>query len=75
MSGPAETIFKRANTLQGIDAWSVMTRYVNHCKRIRLNRVRDQVMSVRTRPISSVEKIEEGVVEFENLFADYALAG
>ena len=75
VSGPAETIFKRAKTLQGIDAWRVMTRYVNHGKRIRLNHLRDQVMTVRTRPIQSVEKIEEGVAEFENLFAEYALAG
>ena len=75
VSGAAETIFKRAKTLQGIDAWRAMTRYVNHGKRIRLNRLRDQVMSVRTRPIPSVEKIEEGVAEFENLFAEYALAG
>ena len=75
VSGPAETIFKRAKTLQGIDAWRVMTRYVNHGKRIRLNHRRDQVMTVRTRPIQSVEKIEEGVAEFENLFAEYALAG
>ena len=32
-------------------------------------------MTVRTMPISSVEKIEEGVAEFEILFAEYALAG
>ena len=75
VSGPAETIFKRAKTLQGIDAWRVLTRYVNHGKRIRLNRLRDQVMTVRNRPIASVEKIEEGVAEFENLFAEYELAG
>ena len=65
VSGAAETMFKRAKGLQGLDAWRVMTRYVNHGKRIRINRLRDQVMSVRTRPIPSVEKIEEGIAEFE----------
>ena len=75
ISGPAEAIFKRAETLRGLDVWRRITGFINHGKNIRLNALRTQVMTIRTRPIPSLEKIEEGVADFENLLAEYELAG
>ncbi len=75
VSGTAETIFKRADTLNGIDAWRRLVRYVDHGKEIRLETLRREVKMLHMKPISSLDKVEEGVAEWENTMNEYILAG
>ena len=75
VSGTAETIFKRADTLNGIDAWRRLVRYVDHGKEIRFETLRREVKMLHMKPISSLDKVEEGVAEWENTMNEYILAG
>ncbi len=75
VSGTAEIIFKRAETLNGIDAWRRLAHYVEHGKEIRLENLRREVKMLHTKPIASLDKVEEGVAEWENTMNEYALAG
>ena len=75
VSGTAEIIFKRAATLNGIDAWRRLTHYVEHGKEIRLENLRREVKMLHTKPITSLDRVEEGVAEWENTMNEYALAG
>ena len=73
--GAAEEIFKRADTLNGLDAWRRMTRYIDHGRDIRRETLRREVKMLHTRPIRSFEAVEMGVAEFENTMAEYHRAG
>ena len=75
VSGPAEEIFKRADTLNGLDAWRRMTRYIDHGREIRRETLRREVKMLHTKPIRSLEAVEMGVAEFENTMAEYHRAG
>ncbi|MDP6215213.1 MAG: hypothetical protein QGI41_09785, partial [Acidimicrobiales bacterium] len=75
VSAEAETIFKTANTLQGVDAWRRLVRYIEHGKEIRLETLRREVKLLHTKPITSLDKVEEGVAEWENTMNDYMAAG
>ncbi len=75
VSGTAEIIFKRAETLNGIDAWRRLAHYVEHGKEVRLENLRREVKMLHTKPITSLDKVEEGVAEWENTMNEYALAG
>ena len=73
--GTAETMFRRAECLNGIDAWRRLVRQVDHGRGIRLEMLRREVQELHTRPIKSLEAIEEGVAVFENTMTEYARAG
>ena len=75
LSGTAETMFKRAETLNGLDAWRRMARFVDNGRAIRLETLRRQVKTMHLRPIKSLEAVNEGIAEFENLIAEYEQAG
>ena len=75
LRGTAETMFRRAECLNGIDAWRRLVRQVDHGRGIRLEMLRREVQELHTRPIKSLEAIEEGVAVFENTMTEYARAG
>ncbi len=75
LHGTAETMFKRATMLNGIDAWRIMARQVDHGRPIRLETLRREVKELHTKPIKTLDNVEEGVAEFENLMDEYHRAG
>ncbi len=75
ISGAAETMFKGASTLNGLDAWRRITRYIDQGKAIRLESLRRDVRNITLKPIPSLDKIEEGIAEFENTLREYADTG
>jgi len=75
VSGTAETMFRNADTLNGLDAWRRLSRFVNHGKAIRLETLRREVKTLHLKPITSLSKVEEGVAEWENTLNEYVLAG
>ncbi len=75
LSGSAETLFKRAEMLNGLDAWRLVTRHINHGKAIRLETLRREMKTMHLRPIHDLERVEEGIAAFENTINEYILAG
>jgi len=61
--------------LNGFDAWRLITRYIEHGKAIRLETLRREVKMLHPKPIPTLEKVEEGVAEFENTIDEYIKAG
>ncbi len=75
ISGPAEAAFKRASTLNGLDAWRRMARYIDHGRGIRLETLRREAKMLHMRPIKNLDGVEQGITEFENTLIEYAQAG
>ncbi len=75
VSGTAETMFKGASTLNGLDAWRRLARSVDHGRAMRLETLRREVKMIHLRPIPSLEKVAEGVAEFENVMNEYIQVG
>ena len=75
-TGEAQTIFKHAETLSGIDAWRRLARYIDHGREIRLETLRNEVRSIRTRfAIKNLEDVIVGIARFENKIAEFVAAG
>ncbi len=74
LSGSAETLFKRADVLNGLDAWRRMVRHIDHGRSIRLEALRREVRTIHLKPIKDLERVEEGIAEFENIMREYTLA-
>ena len=66
VSGSADSLFKGADALQGIDAWRILTRYILQGKDIRIETLRREMKVAIARPISGLDKMEEGIAEFEH---------
>ncbi len=75
VSDDAETIFKGAATLNGIDAWRRIVRFIDHGRGIRLEQLRAEVRALHGRPIRSLEVLDVGIAEFENKINEYKAAG
>ena len=75
LGGEAETMFKQAESLNGIDAWRRVVRYIDHGRSIRLETLRDEVRALHTKPIKNVEHVAVGIAEFENKIREYEAAG
>ena len=75
ISGEAETIFKRAESLNGLDAWRRLVRHIDHGRAIRLEALRTEVRSIHLKPIKSLEQVALGIAEFENKITEYEEAG
>ena len=75
ISGSAEATFKRAPSLNGLDAWRRMARFIDHGRGIRLETLRREVKMLHMRPIKNLEGVEQGITEFENTLIEYAQAG
>ena len=58
---PAEEIFKRADTLNGLDAWRRMTRYIDHDREIRCGILRREIKMLHTKFVNNLESVEMGV--------------
>ena len=75
VSGEAETIFKRADSLNGLDAWRRIIRHIDHGRSIRLEALRTEVRSLHLKPIKNLESVALGIAEFENKITEYVEAG
>ena len=75
VSGSADTLFKGADSLQGIDAWRILTRYISQGKDIRIETLRREMKFAVARPITGLDKMEEGIAEFERAIKQYEDAG
>jgi len=68
-------MFRRAEWLNGIDAWRRVVRQIDHGRAIRLETLRREVKELHTKPIRSLEAVEEGVASFENTMQEFVKAG
>ena len=68
-------MFRRADWMNGLEEWRRLVRHIDHGQAIRLKTLRRQVQDLHTKPIRSLEDIEEGVASFENIMAEYVKAG
>jgi hypothetical protein len=75
VGGEAETIFKSAQTLNGIDAWRRLVRYIDHGRGIRLEAMRTEMRSIHLKSIKNLEGVTVGITEFDNKVRDYVEAG
>ena len=60
LTGTADVMFRRADVLNGIDAWCIMVRQMDHERTIRLEIPRREVRETHTKPIESLEPMEDG---------------
>ncbi len=75
LSGEAETMFKQAKTLHGIDAWRRVVRFIDHGRSIRLETLRNEVRLLHTRQIRNLEGVAIGLAEFENKLQEFTDLG
>ena len=68
-------MFRRADWMNGLEGWRRLVRHIDRGQAIRLETFRRQVQDPHTKPIKSLEEIEEGVASFENIMAEYVKAG
>ena len=71
----AETVFKGAETLAGVDAWRRRVRQIDHGRGIRLETLRTEVREMHNRQIRDLEGVETGIALFENKLREYEDAG
>ena len=75
LSGSAETIFRSAEDLNGIDAWRRVVRIIDSGLPLRLEELRGEVRMLHTRPMKDLEQVAAGVAEFEAKIKEYRQAG
>ena len=75
VSGSANTLRMGADRLNGLDAWRRVARYISHGKKVHAETLRREMKLVVDRPISSTERLGEGIAEFENAIKQYEDAG
>ena len=75
VSGSAETMFKRADQLNGLDAWRRLVRHIDQGRDLHRNALRREMKQMHLKPMKSLQDVEQGVAEFENVIAEYTLAG
>ena len=74
LSGEAQTIFKKADALQGVEAWRRISRLIDHGREIRLETLRNEVRMIRGRfVIKSLEEVVIGIAKFENKIDELSL--
>ena len=49
VSGEAQTFFKKADKMNGVDAWRRISRFIDHGRDIRLETLRNEVRVIRGR--------------------------
>ena len=75
VSSEADTIFKGADDLQGLDAWRRIVKYIDHGKSIKLEQMRREMKTQHLKPIKNMESIAIGIAEFELRLKEYAEIG
>ena len=68
-------MFNRANALEGLDAWRRVTRYITNGRNIRQETLRQAVKHINLKQMKTLEQVELGVAEFENIMEEYVQAG
>ena len=61
VSAEADTIFRGAEDLQGIDAWRRIIRYIDHGKSIKLEQMRREMKTQHLKPIKSMQNVAIGI--------------
>ena len=67
--------FNGADRLNGLDGWRRLTNYISHGKEVYLETLRREMEIAVEKPISFMDKLEEGLAEFENATKAYEDAG
>ena len=75
LSGSAETIFKSAEDLNGLDAWRRVVRIIDSGLLLRLEELRGEVRMLHTRPMKDLDQVNAGSAEFEAKLKEYKDAG
>ena len=75
VSASAGTLFNGADALQGIDAWRTLTRHISQGKDIRIEALRRNLKIAAARPITGLDKREEGIAKFDHAIKQYEDAG
>ena len=75
LTGSAETIFKSAEDLNGLDAWRRVVRIIDCGLPLRLEELRGEVRMLHTRPMKDLEQVAAGIAEFEAKIKEYKEAG
>ncbi len=75
LTGSAESLFERADMLNGLDAWRRVVRHIDHGREIHLETLRREMKTIHTRVIKDVFGVEEGIANFENTMFKYVKAG
>ena len=75
LSGEAETLFKQAKRLNGVDAWRRVVRFIDHGRSIRLETLRREARMIHTKTIRNLEGVTIGMAEFENKIKEFVEAG
>ena len=75
VSVSAGTLFDGATRPNGLDAWRRLTRYINQNKGTRVENLKRDMKVVVAKPIPPLERIEEGIAEFEHAVNEYEDAG
>ena len=74
-TGSAETIFRSAEDLNGLDAWRRVVRIIDSGLPLRLEELRGEVRMLHTRPMKDLEQVAAGIAEFEAKIKEYKQAG
>ena len=75
LTGSAETIFRSAEDLNGLDAWRRVVRIIDSGLPLRLEELRGEVRMLHTRPMKDLEQVAAGIAEFEAKIKEYNPAG
>ena len=75
LTGSADTMFKQADMLNGLDAWRRVVRIIDNGLPLRLEELRGEVRLLHTKPIKDLESVATGIAEFEEKIREYREAG
>ncbi len=75
LAGTAETMFKQAEMLNGLDGWRRVVRVIDNGLPLQLEQLRGEVRLLHTRPIKDLDSVATGIAEFEAKLKEYKEAG
>ena len=75
LSGDAEQEFKRAATLNGVDAWRRVVRLIDNGRALLLERVKAEFKAFLQKPWTRLDQISPGITMYENKITELKEAG
>lgn len=75
LSGQAEVHFKRADMLNGLDAWRRVVRIIEDTLPMRFEQLRRAAQMVHMKVIKDLDGTPNGIAEFENTLEEYEAVG
>jgi hypothetical protein len=75
LTGQAETHFKRADMLNGLDAWRRVVRIIEDTLPMRFEQLRRAAQTIHMKVIKDLEGIPNGIAEFETTLEEYEAVG